>query len=199
MKRPTRHLIGLTTALLAAGCAGDPTPRLGVVRANNDHFEARFDAAYFRITEGGQTDVVLISGDRGMGVAGETLASEQALAVTQVLHFRVLWRARSAATSDSPYASNAAIEWSVFGASGDVLRYQGSASVTSRGAGAEMTFSVYNASVVKAALLGAMTDPIGTAHIEGTFTAARDDALVESYLARLGDARQHETASLLTH
>lgn len=195
-----RRVLGLGLLLLAGGCASvKPAARLlgeSEVDGKRVDFVARFDEAYFKATPDGQTDVILIAGALGRESTNEALRTDDTLAVTQVLHLRVLWRAKAGLTEQNANASNTSLDWCVFGSSNDNVRYGGAAYVRVRGSGDERTLYVQNATFKLSYALGAdMADPIGAGRFEGTFTARRDEGRVDDYLRRLSDAKKPSARS----
>src|SRR5690606_1179943 len=149
-------------------------------------YAQKFNKAYFRQTERGEYDAVLI--EDGISTARRSTAGPIQASATaplnQVVHIRVLWRPLRGSKPDTPSATNAVIDWYVRandpGGRGDHLHYRGAGFVTIDGSGSEARFAIRSAHLELADGAGSLRDPLGDSSLSGTFIAARRPELVSS-------------------
>ena len=187
---------------LAAGCSltGQARPELAINPTAGDDggFTAAFDAAYFRENGDGETDVLLVAAPGADPSADAStdagpLRSDTARAVRQIVHFRILWTAKSGTRVDSPSSTNAAIDWYVLGPDGANIHYTGSAYVVASHSGDDAEFTLYGARIRKQTAAGDLSDPIRQATLAGTFDATRDGPKIDRYL---GEAATQKNAAV---
>jgi hypothetical protein len=161
--------------LLATGCGSSPSGPGSVTLkpvGQSRPFAKSFEQAYVSRSQDGSYDIVLLDDDAVRLAAaiaadpGRPLAAAPAVPLRQVVHIRVLWRPLVGTESDNPSATNAAINWYVFGGGSeqwtDLLHYGGAGFV-------------------------GLSDPLGTTRVNGTLVARSDPQRVRELLT---EARQ---------
>ena len=102
----------------------------------------------------------------------------------QIVYVKVLWRPMNG--TDHSIGSNAAVNWYVLsdtaGGSQDLLEYQGSAFVMVHVKGDVTKVSISDGTLHPRAVRGGLSDPIGPARIEGSFTAINDPVRLREVL-----------------
>ena len=159
----------LSLGLFMGGCAGPSTNLTVTSLRNHQAYQPQFSRGYAGRSEQGDLDVVLVR-DGGQGAA--------AAGVRQVVHVRVLWKPMKGTKLDHPAATNAAIDWYVFGPGGagsggapGMVAYTGAGFVSVQQANGLVTLTVRNATLRPTAREGDMVDPIGPARLQGTVVA----------------------------
>jgi hypothetical protein len=183
--------------LLATGCgasAGGAGANLTLKPVGQSQpFAKSFERAYVSRSTDGSYDIVLVDDDavRLASATNETpgqpLAAAPAMPLRQVVHIRVLWRPLVGTESDNPSATNATINWYVFGGGSeqwtDLLHYGGVGFVTVSGSGDARRIDVRNATLKPLASQGGLSDPLGTTRLSGTLVARTDARRVRALLA----------------
>lgn len=182
--------------LLAGGCSGTSELTLSPA-ATRQSLSHTFEQAYLSRTEQGDYQVVLID-DGGAPAAHHDIDQPIQPAATpplrQIVFIRVFWRPMKGSKSDFPSASNAALDWYVFGTGGrgetDMVHYQGVGFVAINRSGDSANLRIDNAVVKPATVRGEIHDPIGRAALTGTVHARISREKVQTILAELKVARQ---------
>lgn len=181
----------LTLAGLTIGCSTRPSLTVNSL----DHqkvFGKTFTQAYATRGADGDVDIVLLDNpidDLKPAPAGKPLQRQEVRPLRHLVHIHVMWAPMIGAKGDNPSATNAAINWYVWGdAVGqqeDMIHYAGTAFVKVYAGRDDADFVISNALVKLKDSRGSMTDPVGTASVEGKFTAPINDARVKQLLAQL--------------
>jgi hypothetical protein len=187
----------VSLAFLTVGCAGGSTNLTVTSLKDHQTYQQRFSKAYAGRSENGDFDVVLVN-EEGQNADGP--------GVRQVMHVRVLWKPMKGAKLDHPTATNATIDWYVFGdtagngdgqpASGGMVAYTGAAFVNVEKSGGVARLDVRNATLRPTTRQGGLTDPIGRAKMQGTIvarTGRREE--VRDLLAEAEQASAHVSAA----
>jgi len=185
----------LSLPFLAVGCAGGSTNLTVTSLQNHQTYQQHFSKAYAGKSENGDFDVVLVkeAGDKSNG-----------LGLRQVMHVRMLWKPMKGAKLDHPTATNATIDWYVFGdavgddrvGSGGMVAYTGAAFVNVDRTGDQATITIRNATLRPTTRQGGLTDPIGPARLAGTVVARTGRAeQVRDLLAEAEQASAHVSAA----
>ena len=115
---------------------------------------------------------------------GRRLDPSATMPLHQVVYVKVLWRPMNG--TDRSIGSNASLEWYVLsdtaGGSGDLLEYQGTAFVMVDPNDDATKVKIRGGMIKPRAVRGGLTDPIGPARIEGSFTAVNDPARLHELL-----------------
>ena len=193
----------LTTALLAGiasltGCTSHPeAAELNVHREQSGvAYTATFDRAVFTQSALGTVDLILLQNSAADPSVDHPLAGDGNGGVQQVVHVKVLWQPTRTIRLDSPSASNAFVDWHVLAGESNRVSYAGSCWAKVKIDGEKATVDLRNASVSISQIVGEMHDPLHRASLDGTITASRADALVESYLSDL-DRLSHKNTTAM--
>lgn len=175
-----------------AGCSTRPTLTVSSLD-NQKVFGKTFTQAYATRSTDGDFDIVLLDDpidDARSTPAGKPLEAQAVRPLRHLVHIHVMWTPMSGAKGDNPSATNAAINWYVWGdAAGqqaDMMHYGGTAFVRIYPGGDDADFSVSNAMLKLKDRRGTMNDPVGSASVQGKFTAPLNDGRVKQLLAQLG-------------
>jgi len=194
IRRLCAALIVAALWLPLAGCGLEswrPADLLGAgfgqanLSVTSERFEAvelsgSFDRAFYRFDDAQTMTVVLIDG--------------QVDAPSQAATIRLLWYPKAGATPVSPTATNATIQYMIFAdavsadaPAGEVGVYNGAGFVYLRGKPGSQRIgaAVWNGQVEPMLGSAGFNDLLGSALIEGSFSAVRDDAQVIELLDRL--------------
>lgn len=184
MPRPVLMAVFLI-GCLSVGCAGPSTSLTVTSLEKGKTYHQRFDKAYAGRSEQGDFEVVLVR-DAG-GVDGD----KKAPLVRQVMHVRMLWKPMKGTKLDHPTATNATIDWYVFGGTGareGLVAYTGAGFVAVQRSGGVAKLDIRNATLRPTTRAGHMTDPIGPAKLQGTIVARTGRR--EQVRELLGEVRQ---------
>jgi hypothetical protein len=172
-------LVGLT------GCSQkSPDIRLTSL-SNKAIFTQQFDDAYIGKSAEGNTEVVLAGGNPD--------------GIRQVMHVKILWRPQRGTKQGHPSYTNAGLHWYVFdeskNGSADMLEYTGAGFVSLSDSPVGTEVKIRNATVKPVARASAsLNDPIGPAHLTGSFFAKKSKARVQELLAEVANVTQNESA-----
>jgi hypothetical protein len=185
-------MILLLMLCAATGCSSRPTLTVSSLD-NQKVFGKTFTQAYATRSTDGDFDIVLLDNpidDAKTTPAGKPLQPQTVRPLRHLVHIHVMWTPMAGAKGDNPSASNAAINWYVWGdAAGqqvDMMHYGGTAFVKINAGSDDADFSVSNAMLKLKDQRGSMTDPVGTASVEGEFSAPINDSRVKQLLSQLG-------------
>jgi len=192
--RPSPLLLALSL-LLAGGCSSQAGQLVVKSDTKKVAYAQKFSQAVAERTEEGMYQFVLVaddkprdgaaSGTRKKQSPGKRLDPADTMPLHQVVYVKVLWRPMDG--TDRSIGSNAALRWYVLSdtANGavDLLEYTGSAFVMVNPKDDETKVSIRAGSIKPGAIRGGLTDPIGPARIEGSFTAVNDPARLHELLA----------------
>jgi hypothetical protein len=188
---PTLSII-LLALCAVAGCSTRPKLTVNTLEQKKT-FAHSFTQVYATRSPDGDYDVVLLDNpidDAKAGPAGEALKPQAVRPLRHLVHIHVMWTPMIGAKGDSAAATNAAINWYVWGdATGtqaDMMQYGGTGFVKIYAGDTDADFSISNAVLKLKTQRGKMTDPIGTASLDGKFTAPLNDQRVKELLAELG-------------
>lgn len=187
-------LLAGALALGGAGCmSARPTLSVDSLETHRDAFEQSFTQVYATRSSDGDYDIVLVDNpvdDADAGTPGKPLASTPVRPLRHLVHIHVMWTPMSGAKGDHPSATNAAINWYVWGdataQSSDRMHYGGAGFVNIYPNDDQATFRISNTVLKLKSARGQMSDPIGTAEVAGKFTAPINTARVKELLAQLG-------------
>jgi len=182
-------------ALVAVGCASNAPPKPAVLSlqsaASGRTFAQTFPRAYFSQSDDGDREVILIN-DGFVAVkptGGGPLQPVATLPLQQIMHLKILWNPLPDTRTDAPSATNAVIDWTITsvrpGETGDSLRYRGAGLVQVSGGNQRLTLTIRNATIEPTGHSGSLVDPLGVCWVNGTFTAMRNDGLVQATIADL--------------
>ena len=174
--------ISFSMVFLSFGCAGPSTSLTVTSIRSHQSYQQEFSKAYAGRSEQGDFDVVLVREDRKDGPAG---------GIRQVMHVRVLWKPMKGTKLDHPTATNATIDWYVFGDRNQpgMVAYTGAGFVNVQSSGGVATLDIRNATLTPTIRDGAMIDPIGPARLQGTVVArAGSGERVRELLAQAREA-----------
>jgi hypothetical protein len=181
--------------LLIGGCAASaPDPAIISLKSASGGrgFAQTFPHAYFSQSDDGDRQVVLIDDGRSKIVAPPTAGPIQptaALPLQQVMQFKILWNPLPGTHTDAPSTTNAVIDWTIraapAGEQGDSIHYRGAGFVEVDGDSQRLTLTIRSVTLEPTSRTGSLVDPLGTCSLNGTFTAVRDDGMVQSAIADL--------------
>lgn len=177
----------LPVLLLAGlgGCASSASKLSMAPVRSQEAFTQSFSTAYASKTESGDFQVILVDDGlgNGQGDHGQPLQPTAAPPLRQVVQVRVFWRPMKGTKPNFPSASNAAIDWYVFGVgsreNADMIHYQGVGFVEVGGSREHPTVRIRSATLRSAERVGEIEDPIGAALVRGTIHAESDSGAVE--------------------
>jgi hypothetical protein len=184
----------LLLLLFVAGCASNPAPKPAVLSLRSTTsgrtFAQSFPRAYFSQSDSGDREIILINdGFVAVKPTGGPLQPVATLPLQQIMHFKILWNPLPDTHTDAPSTTNAVIDWTISssrpGVAGDSLHYRGAGFVQVDGGNDRLTLTIRNATIEPTAHSGSLVDPLGTCSINGSFTAMRNDGLVNAMVADL--------------
>jgi hypothetical protein len=187
-----------------SGCASNAPPKPAVLSlesaASGRTFAQTFPHAYFSQADDGDREIILIN-DGFVAVkhtTGGPLQPVATLPLQQIMHVKILWNPLPDTRTDAPSATNAVIDWTITsarpGQTGDSLHYRGAGLVQVDGGYQRLTLTIRNATIEPTGHTGSLVDPLGTCRLNGTFTAMRNDGLVQSTIADLQGAPEGHSA-----
>lgn len=189
---PLSLTVLLVSMIVTAGCKSGPPSLQFSGEQSNRLYSQTFTRTYYRISEGGEYDIILNEDGimpAPMGKSGPLSSAATAVPLSQTVHIRVRWRPQRGTKPDAPTATNAVIDWYVQsnepGRQGDRLHYRGAGFVSIYGSGVQSRFVVRNARLELTASAGRLNDPLGPAALTGDFLATRNDGMVSSTLSQL--------------
>ena len=156
--------LALPLVWLGVGCAPASTDLIITSLKNHQVYQQQFSKAYAGQSDQGDYDVVLVREDRANGFG---------TGVKQVMHIRVLWKPMKGTKLDHPTATNAAIDWYVFGDASrpEMVAYSGAGFVKVEKSGDIAELEIRSATLTPAMRDPGMADPIGRARLQGTVVA----------------------------
>jgi hypothetical protein len=185
--------LALLALVLATGCSSRPTLSVSSVDKNKN-FEKTFTQVYATRSVDGDYDIVLLDDpmdDAHMPVPGKPLEPTPVRPLRHMVHIHVMWAPMVGDRGDHPSATNAAINWYVWGDSSgrqtDMMQYGGAGFVKIYAGDDSADFKISNTTLKLKKSRGQMSDPVGTAQLTGSFTAPLDTPRVKQLLAQLGD------------
>jgi hypothetical protein len=193
----------LSLALLS-GC-GSKGANLTFSSADGERvFRSNFSQAYIARTSNIDYEVLLIS-DTSVAAKkekpGVVLQTATLAPVRQFVDLRVFWQPQHGVHADHPAATNAAMDWYVFGdpnaPGGDMLHYVGTAFVFVYPNGNAATVVLKNATVKLKERRGNMNDVLGTSTANGTFKARRDTQRLNDLVAEMKGAADGKTPQMV--
>jgi hypothetical protein len=180
----------LLVLLTATGCS--TRPKL-TVQSDQKLFGQTFTQVYATRSSDGDFDVVLLDNpldDVDAGKAGAPLTAQAVRPLRHLVHIHVMYAPVVGARGDHAAATNAAINWYVWGDSAgtqtDLMHYGGTGFVKVYAGDDDTSFTVSNAQLKLKSQRGQMTDPLGTASLTGKFSAPLNTRRVKELLAELG-------------
>lgn len=181
--------------LLATGCSSRPT--LSVDSTDRKlRFTQSFTQVYATRGEDGDFDIVLLDDpidDAQVPTPGKPLQSMPIRPLKHMVHIRVLWTPMIGDRGDHPSATNAAINWYVWGDSTgkqtDMMHYGGAGFVKIYAGDDSADFRISNTTLKLKTARGSMSDPVGNATLTGSFSADLNPRRVKELLAQLGQDR----------
>jgi hypothetical protein len=187
-------------ACLLSGCASHSS-KLSIAPVQGEEaFTQSFSTAYARRAESGDFQVILL--DDGIHTQqaeqGQPLHPTAAPPLRQVVQVRVFWRPMKGTKPNFPSASNAAIDWYVFGIGSreksDMVHYQGVGFVVVGGSEKHPSVEIRSATLRPTARVGGIDDPIGKALVRGTIHAQTNAREVEDLQAQLRQSAEAAVA-----
>jgi hypothetical protein len=188
-------LLFLVLVLVSGGCASNAPPKPAVLSlestASGRTFAQTFPHAYFSQADDGDREIILINDGfvAAKPTSGGPLQPVAALPLQQIMHLKILWNPLPDTRTDAPSTTNAVIDWTITsarpGETGDSLHYRGAGFVQIYGGYQRLTLTIRNATIEPTGHTGALVDPLGACRLNGTFTAMRNDGLVEATVADL--------------
>jgi len=173
------------------GCAAPPATMTVSSQQKHVSYAQTFQQAYAGRTDDGTYEFLLVADDAQRATAAQKKKPGQPLEpiarppLRQVVYLKVLWRPMTG--TDSSAANNATIDWYVLSdaASGqtDLLEYQGTAFVYVTPKDNTAKVDVRAGTITPFAARGSLHDPVGVAHLSGSFTAVANDDRLEELLA----------------
>ena len=184
LRRITTVSLALPLVWLGVGCAPASTNLTVTSLKNHQVYQQQFSKVYAGQSEQGDFDVVLVR-DASPGGAGT--------GVKQVMHIRILWKPMRGTKLDHPTATNAAIDWYVFGDTvrPEMIAYNGAGFVKLEKSGGIAKLEIRSATLTPTTHDPGMADPIGRARLQGTVVAHTGQA--ERVREVLAEARQVTT------
>jgi hypothetical protein len=178
---------------LAAGCSSHAPTLVVHSDSRKCSYAQSFSQAVAERTEDGTFQFVLVADDvrppdqkhsKKDPAPSKRLDPSTATPLHQVVYLKVLWRPMGG--TDRSIGSNSALDWYVLsdsaGGSRDLLEYTGSAFVTVNPKDDVTKVSIHGGTIKPRSVHGGLTDPIGPARIEGSFTAVNDPARLREVL-----------------
>jgi len=179
-------------SLVATGCSSRPTLTVASPEKKLT-FKQTFTQVYATRGEDGDFDIVLLDDpidDADVPAPGKPLQSLPVRPLKQMVHIHVLWTPMIGDRGDHPSATNAAINWYVWGDSTgnqtDMMHYGGAGFVKIYASDDSADFRISNTTLKLKSSRGSMTDPVGNAQLSGKFSAPIDSRRVKDLLAQLG-------------
>ncbi|HEY8666998.1 MAG TPA: hypothetical protein VIL86_10050 [Tepidisphaeraceae bacterium] len=202
-----RFLLIPLLSLLAAGCAHQPG-KLSISSGETRWvYTQKFSQAYCSRSGDGDYDIVLVEDDIHSADGDHANAPLQPAArppLRQIIHIRVFWRPARGTKSDSPSATNAAIDWYVLGGGTrqdrDMLHYEGIGFIALSSAGGSVKADLRNTTLKLTDKHGQLADTFGVARLAGSIYAKKDRIHLDDVLAQLkarqsdSEARQAQSA-----
>jgi len=191
--RHPSHLLPLLLFLIGGCAASTPKPAVLSLHsaAGGRGFAQTFPNAYFSQSDDGDRQVVLINGGYAKIATHSAgpLQPVEALPLSQVMRFKILWSPLPGTHTDAPSTTNAIIDWTIRaarpGEEGDSLHYRGAGFVDVNGDSQRLTLTIRNLTLEPTSRTGSLVDPLGTCSVNGSFTAVRNDGLVQATIADL--------------
>ena len=189
------HTLAIVLLVIFCGLTGCSTrPTLTVSTTNQERvFGQTFTQVYATRSDDGDYDIVLVDNpidDAKTSPPGEPLKAQTVRPLRHLVHIHVMWAPMIGARGDHAAATNAAINWYVWGdataTQADMMHYGGTGFVKVYAGDTDADFSISNAVLKLKSSRGTMTDPVGTANVEGKFTAPLNAGRVKELLAELG-------------
>ncbi|GEM_PF-3482157 len=186
-------LVLLCIFVVNTGCRSSRPAAVVELRATDDsrRMEQRFSKAYFSRDAGGDYDFVLFEqvNPSGKGSKRGTIDNIDAPPLTQVLHIKVLWRAKTMFRGDAPSATNCTLRYTVLaGDDSGAVTYDGVGFANVYGSDAQVRVILSNASLKPSGKRGTLEDPIGQSTLETDFKAKHDSTAVKDILSMARDA-----------
>jgi len=177
---------------VATGCVSQK-PTL-VVHSDTNHrtFAQTFSQAVASPNEDGTYHFVLVADDvrptpnkhAKKSDPSPRIDPSESAPLHQIVYVKVLWRPMDG--TDHTVGSNAAVNWYVLSdtaaGSHDLLEYQGSAFVKVYPKDGVTKVTIADGTLRPRAVRGGLSDPIGPASIEGSFTAVNDPVRLREVL-----------------
>ena len=190
---PTLCLLAALLGGLSGGCASTANDLTMVSADHHRDFRQHFSHAFAALNPDGDYDVVLVHDANADSLAGSEGPVKSSLVTPrQVVHIRVYWLADHGMKIDHPVASNATIDWFLYGdrpnEGANVLEYSGGGLVLVSESGNISTVTVRQGFLKPVARRGGMTDPLGPSSLVGTITARVDRHGVQDVLKEVNDA-----------
>ena len=183
----------LLGALLTTGCASRPTLTVASPERKLT-FQQSFTQVYATRSEDGDYDIVLLDDpidDVAVTANDKPLQSTAIRPLKHMVHIHVMWAPMIGDRGDHPSATNAAINWYVWGDHDgdhtDMMHYGGAGFVKIYAGDDSADFRISNTTLKLKTSRGQMVDPVGVAQLSGNFTAPLNSARVKELLAQLGE------------
>ncbi len=198
-----RFLTVLCLALLLIGCGGPGIPVVVSPVDSEKRAEVIFTRAYYEPTQSGEDQIVLVADpvDEPLNAKpGEPIPPAKGPPLWQVLHIDLHWRNAASGNPDSPVASNASLNWYVYGnptgTAAGFLHYAGpgSARVSTDSTGA--TVEVQSDIMELQEQHGQLRNPFTTFRISSRFHALTDPARLHKVMEEVAKARKDAEGSL---
>lgn len=174
----------------AAGCShSQPSADLVLAPSASDvPLLAHFDRAIYSKSFDGQMDVILLGSNTRTGEVNDpSLVADSN--VSQYVHIKVLYRPKNEARGGAFATTNSRIDWIVSGGQQTRITYGGAGWARVDFSDDTADITLRDTTITRQQIVGNMADPIGTAKLDGEFTATRDDATVKSYLQQLAELK----------
>lgn len=173
---------------LATGCRSTRPAAVVELRAVDDsrRMEQNFSKAYFSRDAGGDYDIILFEQSNPSNKSSKkaTIAHVEAQTLTEVLHIKVLWRAKSMFRGDAPSATNCTLRYAVVaGDDSGAVTYDGVGFANVYGSDSQVRVILSNATITPSGKRGTLDDPIGPSILEADFKAKRDSTAVKDILS----------------